>query len=44
MLNKQPLTTIFRLEEDSVLRGTIKTPAGDFEVVLSRVWPARQSF
>jgi hypothetical protein len=40
MLNKQPLTTIFSLEEDSVLRATIKTPAGDFEVVLSRVWPA----
>jgi hypothetical protein len=42
MLNKRPLTTIF-IEEDNVLRATIKTPAGDFEVVLSRVWPAAEA-
>jgi hypothetical protein len=39
MLNKQPLATTFTLESDGLLRASIRTPAGDSQVSLLRMWP-----
>jgi S1-C subfamily serine protease len=39
MGNKKPSGTTLSLEHDSILRGSISTPSGLFEVVLLRVWP-----
>ena len=39
MGNKRPSGTTLSLEHDSVLRGSISTPSGPFELVLLRVWP-----
>jgi hypothetical protein len=39
MGNKRPSGTTLSLEHDSVLRGSISTPNGPFELVLLRVWP-----
>ncbi|MFI5087044.1 MAG: serine protease [Terriglobales bacterium] len=39
MRNKRPGGTTVTLEHDSLLRGSISTPNGPFELVLLRVWP-----
>ena len=38
-LNKQPLATTFTLESDGLLRTSVKTPVGESEVSLRRIWP-----
>ncbi len=40
MANKKPFGTTLLLEHDAELKGSISTPAGPFDLVLLRVWPA----
>jgi S1-C subfamily serine protease len=39
MANKKPRGTTLTLDHDSVLRGSITTPKGPFDLLLMRVWP-----
>jgi S1-C subfamily serine protease len=40
MANKKPEGTTLTLDHDSVLRGSIATPKGPFDLLLMRVWPS----
>jgi hypothetical protein len=40
MANKKPEGTTLTLEHDAMLRGSITTPKGPYELVLVRVWPS----
>lgn len=39
MANKKPSGTTLSLEQNAILRGSITTPAGPYNVQLMRVWP-----
>jgi S1-C subfamily serine protease len=39
LANKKPAGTTLTLEHDSMLRGSLATPNGPFELLLVRVWP-----
>ena len=39
MANKKPAGTTLILDHDSVLRGSLPTPKGSFDLLLMRVWP-----
>jgi S1-C subfamily serine protease len=39
MANKKPAGTTLTLDRDSVLRGSLPTPKGSFDLLLMRVWP-----
>src|SRR5579863_2905530 len=39
MANKRPAGTTLTLDHDSVLRGSLATPKGPFDLLLMRVWP-----
>jgi S1-C subfamily serine protease len=39
MANKKPGGTTLTLDHDSVLRGSVATPKGPFDLILMRVWP-----
>src|SRR5208282_1069771 len=40
MANKKPAGTTLTLDHDSVLRGSLATPKGPFDLLLMRVWPS----